>query len=54
MEKLRIYEESSQVSIKAADRLTGSVLNDREDAQALPAFSSGWLGAQVRLFIQGQ
>jgi hypothetical protein len=54
MDKLRIYEQGSQVSIKAADRLTGSVLNVKEDAQAFPAFSSGWSGAQVALCIPGK
>lgn len=54
MDKLRIYEQGSQVSIVTADRLTASVLDDREDAPAFPALNSGWRGAQLALFIPGK
>jgi len=54
MDKLRIYERGGQVSIMASDRLTASVFDDREDAPAFLALSSGWPEAQLALFIPGK
>lgn len=51
MDKLRIYEQGSQVSIMAVEKETASVFDDREDAQAFPAFDVGQREAQLALFI---
>ncbi len=49
MNKLRIYEQSSQVSIMAVEET--AVFDDREDAQAFPASDIGQREAQFALFI---